>query len=126
MAQEKAVRFLFSLLGFGGKIERHKAVIREEMQEGRSLAGLSGSSQDDHGPGLRRALQVALNIARNPHMQNIRYSRIICTIRIDWVKFEKAKPSGDLVGSRTGAILRRFSLAVPVLRQNSIRYNDAT
>ena len=55
--------------------------IRKEVQEGGGLAGLSGSGQHDHWPRLRGALQTGFNIARNPHMQNIRYNRIFCTNR---------------------------------------------
>jgi hypothetical protein len=72
MALKKASWFLFRLLGFGGKIEGHKGMVREQTQEGGGFAGLSGSSEHDDWPRPRGALQPGFDSARNPHMQNIR------------------------------------------------------
>jgi hypothetical protein len=43
MTLEKSVRFLFSLLRFGGEVEGHKCMFREQAQEDGGFAGLSGS-----------------------------------------------------------------------------------
>jgi hypothetical protein len=60
---KEITRLFFCLLSFGGKIERHESIIREEAQKGRSLARLSGSSQYDHGPRLGGAFQARLDSA---------------------------------------------------------------
>ena len=79
MTPEKSARFLFGLLGLVGEVEGDKRMFREKAQKGRGLDGLSGSGQHDHRPRLRGALQAGFNSAWNPHMQNIRYNRILCT-----------------------------------------------
>ena len=78
MALQEALRLLFGLLGFGREVEGDKRIIRKEMQKGGGLAGLPGPGQHDHWPRPRRVFQVSLNIARNPHMQDIRHNRIFC------------------------------------------------
>ena len=70
-ALKEAPRLLFRLLGFGRKIKGDECVIRKQVPEGRGLAGLSGSGQDDHRSRLRRPFQVSLSIARNPHICKI-------------------------------------------------------
>jgi len=63
MALKETFWLLFGLFGFGGEIERHKRVTREEVEEGGGLACLSGSGQNDRWPRLCGAFQPGLNIA---------------------------------------------------------------
>jgi hypothetical protein len=76
---EKSLWFLLGLLGFGREIKGDEGVIRKQVPEGAGLAGLPSAGQNDHRARFRRTLQMGLDIARNPHMQNIRCHRTFCT-----------------------------------------------
>ena len=79
MTLKESGRFLFSLLGLDGEVKGDKGMFREQAQESGGFSGLSGAGQHDHRPGLRGALQPGFDSAWNPHAQNIRYNRILCT-----------------------------------------------
>ncbi len=80
MTLKKMFRLLFSLFSFGGQVKGHECIARKEVQERGGLASLSGPSQQDHRPRPHRASQPDFHIAQNPHMQNIRWNRIFCTV----------------------------------------------
>jgi hypothetical protein len=52
-------------------------MVRKEPSNGKSLASLAGAGQQDYWMGPRRSQQVGLNVARYPHLLNV---RIFCTL----------------------------------------------
>jgi hypothetical protein len=62
------------------------------------------------GPRLRGALQTGFNRACNPHMQNIRYNRILCTtfVSLGLDVLVPANLSDSFLNQLEGAVVRLF------------------
>src|SRR5438270_11231562 len=69
---QKIAGLFLSLLSFGRQIEGNELVIGEKPPECRGLAGLARTRQYYGGAGPSGAVHTSFDIARDPHVLNMR------------------------------------------------------